>query len=62
MKELNFEEMEKVEGGTGCNNYVNYGGYMAGIGFVLCFTPFVLLGAALLVNGAAIGGTAYLCG
>ena len=62
MKELSFEKMESLEGGGGCGNYVNIGGYMAGIGFVLCFSPFVLLGAALLVNGAAIGGTAYLCG
>ena len=61
MKELSFELMENIEAG-GCGTYTSIGGLMAGVGFVLCFTPAVLLGAALLVNGAAIGGSAYLCG
>ena len=62
MKELNFEQMENIQGGACDSIHTTGTGFACGIATVLIFTPAAVIGAAagLLCLGGGLG-YAILC-
>jgi len=64
MKTLNFEQMERVNGGTGCGKIGGFFGVAAGVLMIaaLATNPVTLVGGLVLAHSISFGIVGLGCG